>query len=288
MARDLRVLTTPPSVTASIARAAVTSFGRPGAAAGLPDRSALIQDHRQDAARLAAYNRLTGFALRDRVSPTWLHVLTFPLHAYLMAERDFPFPLAGVVHVTNEMTLHRPVLVTDTLRIRVRTDNLAPHKRGVAFDLLGEVHVGDELVWTGTSNYLALGARLEGTPPEAPFRLERPDVPASQSWRLAGDLGRRYAKVSGDTNPIHLHPVTARPFGFNRPIIHGMWTYARSLAALDARLPETYRARVAFTRPLALPGRARFAAEETCGAWRYAVLNSDESKPYLLGDVAPA
>lgn len=288
MARDLRVLGTPPSVALSIARAAATSFGRPGAEAGLPDRSALLPDVRQDAERLAAYNRLTGYALRSRVPATWLHVLTFPLHAYLMAEKDFPFPLAGVVHVTNDMTLHRPVEVTDRLRIRVHADNLTPHKRGVAFDLLGEVHVDDELAWSGTSNYLALGARLDGEPAEPPFRLERPEVPASQQWRLPADLGRRYAHVSGDTNPIHLHPLTARPFGFKRPIIHGMWTYARSIAAIEPQLPEAYRARVSFTKPLSLPGRARFAVDREGDAWRYAVLNSDESKPYLLGDVAPA
>jgi hypothetical protein len=51
-------------------------------------------------------------------------------------------------------------------------------------------------------------------------------------WRLAGNLGRRYGAVSGDRNPIHLYPVTAKAFGFPTNIAHGMWTKARSLAAL--------------------------------------------------------
>ena len=35
--------------------------------------------------------------------------------------------------------------------------------------------------------------------------LEQP-APTGTSWKLPGDLGRRYAAVSGDHNPIHLYP----------------------------------------------------------------------------------
>ena len=34
--------------------------------------------------------------------------------------------------------------------------------------------------------------------------------PRARSGRVPGDIGRRYARVSGDANPIHLHPLTAR------------------------------------------------------------------------------
>ena len=38
-------------------------------------------------------------------------------------------------------------------------------------------------------------------------------LPAAATWKLPGDLGRRYASVSGDRNPIHMHPLSARLFG---------------------------------------------------------------------------
>ena len=75
-------------------------------------------------------------------------------------------------------------------------------------------------------------------------------------WRLPGDLGRRYASVSGDRNPIHMHPLTAKLFGFPRAIAHGMWTKARCLAALEPSLPDAYEVTVEFRKPLLLPGRA--------------------------------
>lgn len=283
--RSVTTLQDLPSVGGLIGKAVLTSFMRPGAAAGLPSRSLLVPEHRQDADRLAAYNRVCGFGMRNHVPATWLHVLTFPLHAALMAGKDFPFALAGVVHVTNRMTLHRPVTVDELLRIKVWSDNLAPHKRGVTFDLVGEIHVDDELVWSGRSNYMAMGAKMEAPPAPPVARLTSPERAPSQLWKLPADLGRQYAAVSDDTNPIHLYPLTARPFGFARPIIHGMWTHARALSALGPRLPETFTVDVAFTKPLMLPTKATFAADSADETLRFAVTRAGSDGPALVGHV---
>ena len=91
---------------------------------------------------------------------------------------------------------------------------------------------------------------------DAPIGLDLPGrgPPGGVEWRLPGDLGRRYAAVSGDHNPIHLYPLTAKAFGFPRQIAHGMWSMARCVAALENRLPDTVRVDVAFKKPILLPG----------------------------------
>ena len=85
-------------------------------------------------------------------------------------------------------------------------------------------------------------------------------MPASAEWKLGGDLGRRYAGVSGDRNPIHMHSLTAKPLGFPGAIAHGMWTKARCLAALDSRLPDAFAVDVRFRKPILLPARVEFAS----------------------------
>ena len=92
------------------------------------------------------------------------------------------------------------------------------------------------------------------------------DLPATATWQLPGDLGRRYGSVSGDLNPIHVHPLTARLFGFPSAIAHGMWTKARCLAALDGRLPDAFTVEVAFKRPILLPATVQFAEAATGGS----------------------
>ena len=116
----------------------------------------------------------------------------------------------------------------------VRATPVEAHPRGKQFSLITEVRVGDELVWEEVSTNLKRGAGSDdgaSAPGSASFlgpRTCRRPAPG----RLAGDLGRRYGSVSGDLNPIHMHPLTARLFGFQSAIAHGMWTKARCLAAL--------------------------------------------------------
>ena len=271
-----------PRIGPLLARGALTASGRPGAGGVIPDRVARVARHSQDVDRLAAYTRVCGFTLRDAVPATWLHVLTFGLQVALMAERDFPFALPGLVHTSNAMRLLRPVTVSDDLDLLVHAGHARPHAKGTEFDLVGEVRVGGELAWTGTSTYLA---RSTGADPAAALTRQDADLPPiSQRWRLDADLGRRYAGVSGDVNPIHLSALTARTFGFKRAIAHGMWTHARALAALEGRLPERYGVEVAFTRPIWLPGTVRFGAAPADGATTIAVTNR-EGKPHLVGTV---
>ena len=86
------------------------------------------------------------------------------------------------------------------------------------------------------AHILAPGRTAPGQPDVSPQPAFEAITPTAQ-WRLPADLGRQYRRVSGDPNPIHTHRLAARAFGFDRPIIQGMWTHARLLAAL-ARHPR--------------------------------------------------
>jgi acyl dehydratase len=101
-------------------------------------------------------------------------------------------------------------------------------------------------------------------------------------WTLRGDAGRRYAAVSGDYNPIHLWAVTARPFGFRRPILHGFCTQAMVAHALiQHRLggdpAALRRLRIAFRAPLPLPSRARLLVGDGIGARWFRVADDGDT-----------
>ena len=117
--------------------------------------------------------------------------------------------------------------------------------------------------------------RGEGESPKPSFEI----LDTTAEWKLPGDLGRRYAAVSGDSNPIHMYPLTAKAFGFDRPIAHGMWTTARALAAM--RLPDAFTATVQFKKPIFLPGTVRFGATEE----RFAV-SSRKGATHLEGRIS--
>ncbi len=285
MDADVELLPALPRLGPLVAKALVPNPDR--GPARVPTRTTLVTGVRQDRARLADYDRVCGFALRDRVPPTWLHVLTFGLHVHLLSGADSTIRLAGAVHVSNRMRLHRPVDAGEVLDVSVRVANLRPHKRGALLDMVGEVRVAGELVWDGVSTYLASGAKVPGTP-EVVSREEFVPTPPIATWRLPGDLGRDYRRVSLDPNPIHTSRVAARAFGFARPIAHGMWTHARLLAALDPRLPDAYAVEVGFARPVLLPATVGAWWRPEADGWRAAVTTPDGARPYLTARVDPA
>jgi len=92
--------------------------------------------------------------------------------------------------------------------------------------------------------------------------------------------------VSGDRNPIHLYSLTAKAFGFPSAIAHGMWLKARTLAALEGRLPDAFTVDVAFKTPVMLPSAIALTADAVDGGWALDVRNPRSGKPHLAGRVA--
>jgi hypothetical protein len=229
-----------------------------------------------DREALAAYDRVCSFRLRDELPPTYPHVLAFPLAMELMSSRSFPFSPLGLVHVGNRIEQLRPLRADEPLDLRVWAAGLAPHARGTQFELIGEAAVGGEVVWRDRSTYL----HREGGRDSSSRRDSPPQ--ASAVWTVPGDIGRRYARVSGDANPIHLHPLAAKALGQPTAIAHGMWTKARCLAALEGELPAAFAVDVRFKLPLRLPARAAFSYAD--GA--FAVHDARSGKPHLEGQIS--
>jgi hypothetical protein len=248
----------------------------------IPDEALTLADARTDRRRLADYDRVCGFDVSDVLPPTYPHMLAFPLHLSLMTGGSFPFPAIGLVHIANEIVQYRPIDAGEPLSLRVWAGHIEPHPRGQQFSIHSEARVGDEVVWTETSTNLKRGQGSENAP-------NCDDPPATDSlapsatWRLKGDLGRRYGSVSGDLNPIHVHPLTARLFGFPTAIAHGMWTKARCLAALGPELPQAFTVRVAFKRPILLPATVRFAEAAQPTGLRFGVRDGRGEPQHLDG-----
>lgn len=246
----------------------------------LPDLALTRHDVPIDPAHVTAYAAVCGFPHKDTVPVTYPHMLAFPLHLAIMTDGSFPFPAVGTVHVENTITQHRAVAVTEKLQVTARAENLRPHAKGQAFDMVTSVHSQGELVWEETSTFLRRGKGDE----QAAAGLVFADSPDGRTeWKLPADLGRRYAGVSGDHNPIHLYPLTAKALGFPRQIAHGMWSKARSLAAIENRLPDAVRVEVAFKKPILLPGTVTFGTERTDDGHAFALTSPKDGAPHLLG-----
>jgi acyl dehydratase len=247
----------------------------------LPDVAFALEDVALDAGHVADYARVCGFALRDAVPPTYLHVLAFPLAMRLMTDSAFPFGVLGLVHVENRIEHVRPVTVGETPSFRVHAEGLRDHPRGRQFDVVAVATVDGERVWEGRSTYLRRGGGSGG---ESSEKAERPEAPAAEAiWKVPADIGRRYGAVSGDRNPIHLHDLSAKAFGMPRAIAHGMWLKARCLAALEAEQPPAFAVEVRFKKPVLLPATVGFSTTPDGAGRAFALHDAKRGIPHLEG-----
>jgi acyl dehydratase len=278
-----KALTSPPSLVPLYARAAVT--GRLHHGDTLPDSVYTLADQSIDASHLAAYQRACGFRITDELPPTYLHVLAFPLSVALMVEPAFPFPLVGLVHVANSVTVTRPVGAGEQVSFTVHAADLRPHPAGRQLDLLAEARVAGETVWSARSTYLRRG-KPDGAAPERKKSEPKSEPSGSAAQvRVPESIGRKYGAVSGDRNPIHMHALAAKAFGFPRAIAHGMWLKARTLAALEGRLADAFTVDVAFKTPVLLPSTVAISTERDGSGWALDVRDARSGKPHLSGVV---
>jgi len=110
-----------------------------------------------------------------------------------------------------------------------------------------------------------------------------------ERWKLAGDAGLDFAKLTGDFNPIHWLAPAARAAGFDNTILHGYATMARAFEGIerryraDGRRIETLDVR--FTNPLVLPAEVGLYAgrEGKDGEWPVYVGDSRGAAAYMIG-----
>ncbi|MBY6031636.1 hypothetical protein KUV59_00475 [Marinobacter daepoensis] len=256
-----------------------------GAEPAIPALEAQLLGVSTDTPTLADYRTLCGFRHGATLPITWPHILAFPLHLKLLTEPAFPLPLLGLVHLRNTITQHRPLGTGENLDLHVTLANQQSTERGLEFDLVTEARASGRLVWEEASTTLfrkkpeTSNQATKQMPPLANY-------PCSETITASENLGRQYAKVSGDRNPIHLHALSAKAFGFPRAIAHGMWSKARALALLETQKDwkeGPVRASCQFKKPLLLPGAAILNWKTGDDRWDYQLLNAGGDAPHFTG-----
>ncbi|RUO38347.1 acyl dehydratase [Aliidiomarina shirensis] len=198
--------------------------------------------------------------LQSKVPLTYFYLLAQRAHLAAMLDPEFPWPILGMVHVANAMAYHNPPDMNHgfTIDVNIEMPERAATRKRVRPIYKVEFFQNGLLIAECMSTYQVGG----GEPPTVGRRREAPapdltDYERAELWQLGSDLGRSYAHLSGDYNPIHLHPWLSRWFGFSRPIIHGMYSVAQAQSDLEKQFSLPVIAMdIAFRRPLILPANA--------------------------------
>lgn len=212
------------------------------------------------AGHLAKYRSVCAVPDGAALPPAYLHVLAMPVHMQLFVARNFPVKVLGLIHLRNTIRVFKNIGIDAPLRLRVYFDTMRLTDFGQEYDFLTQFELDGEVVWEEVSTMFARG---HGSPKEGAKRpgIERsmhPDTgTTSDPIEVAPGTGWRYARISGDFNPIHLTDRTAGMFGFKQSVAHGMWSLGRCLGSAAKDLPEgRIQVDTQFKLPVYVPSQA--------------------------------
>jgi acyl dehydratase len=273
-----------PGVGGVIPRAFLTLLKKPGDA--LPDLGYKIQGVGIDSGPYKAFCRMFGFS-EESVPLTYWHIRFFGLRAFLASRPEAPFPLPGMVHLSDRIRQYRPVRPDESFTVECRFGHLMAHEKGTAFETLTQLFSGDELVWEENTVNLYLGKKIP-----CPSEAESTPIELSQNCSsvpvaLGADLGRKYAAVSGDYNPIHLNRLGARLFGFHKHLLHGWYSVNSCLQPYEKQLKEKAELQAYFKKPLFLPSKVNMKAELSENDVLFEAADFKEDFPHVKGLLIP-
>jgi hypothetical protein len=220
----------------------------------IPRHTLEVAATRIDVQALARYRQFVDSA--EDFPLAYAYVLAQPAHFHLINQPEFPVRCVGLVHADNRIVRHADIDLRQPLALSVAVSGDRVRRRGREFTLRTLISQGGRTLIEMDSGCFT---RVRGAPNDGHAVAEAPAAAVEPGERVAdlrfaAHFGRRYARVSGDYNPIHLAGWLARPFGFRRAIAHGVGSMAR----IDAELGRlsgtpTRELSIRFRRPLELP-----------------------------------
>jgi len=220
------------------------------------------------------------------------HILAAPLQMALLNHKAFPVKLLGLVHIGNSITQHRAINLQDVMDIETSISGYEDTPKGQIFRMNTEIFSSGEIVWEETLIFLARKKNKGKKKPKKKNKRADNVVPESMvgtkvtSWNIKANMGRRFAKVSGDVNPIHLADFSAKLFGFKKAIIHGVWTMSRSIAELEEHNQlKKVKIDVDFKLPVFMPTWVSFQHRTSDDQIEFSVKDSAGEKPHMSGRV---
>ena len=246
----------------------------------LPALVARRNDLLIDEKHLNNFRAICGYNPGSKVPATYFQALAMPLVLNIMSNSRFPIRALGKMHLRNKVSILENFDPRQPINLMASIGDSLLTSRGLEWNMDFSATIDNQQVWSGVSTYLYNCET--GMSRREKSQLIRGDNP--QEWLVPKGTGRRYGRISGDCNPIHLSSLTARMFGFRSAIAHGMWSKSRCLAALEDQLPESgYSVDVAFHRPLYLPSEVKFYTRQLETGKHFSLFNYKGEKAYLTG-----
>ncbi len=240
--------------------------------------SKVFNDVNIDKNNVKKYNDF--FNINDSLPLTYLYLLAFPSQLSVMTSKQFPISVMGLVHLGN--TLEFKAIMDIEKPVRMETSTLIPTKEeGSLFPTFSvNFFQGTTLVATCSSNYIAKRKRKSEKKAEEEVlpQLEKRVPIYTENLTFTQRIAFKYARISGDFNPIHISPFLAKSFGFKSSIAHGWCSASRVFSIIEKHTKKELKyITVNWKTPILLPANVKLELyDNTDGSTAFKVTNKKD------------
>lgn len=191
------------------------------------------------------------FSFNEELPLCYLYLLAQRAQGAIMLQKEYTMPIPGTVHLSNELRQIAPIDAGKPFELYASLE--VPYvsegslKPSIVVSFFQE---GNEVAHC-QSGYLVKRKKKKGSQQRRPSQVFTASNAESQEWVLSGKVGKEYASISDDHNPIHKSGLAAKVLGFKKPIAHGWFLVSK---AISEGVPDASNIHVSFERPVLLPG----------------------------------
>lgn len=204
---------------------------------------------------------------------SWLSLMT------VVTDTELNVDVLRLVHSQQDMRFFRPIIPGDTINSTAKIAAIEEQPGGES--LAVDLHCWNQTGETVQRITFTAFIRDQGRRPRKRTAADDPPEPLHRvSQTIDTDQTFRYAKASGDRNPIHVDENVAKLAGLPGIIVHGLCTLAFASKAIidsvcDKDPRRLKRLSAGFARPV-LPGQTITTAiwpDTKSGSYRYETVN---------------
>lgn len=216
---------------------------------------------------------------------TYLYILAQRAQLASMLQPLFTIAIPGLIHVENELEKTGSVDFNAPFDLQVK--GRVDYKKTGSLIPIFEVDFmqSGKRVARCKSVYLAKRKQKKSSKKQNEVvHSMKPDF--QECWALSADMGKKYARVSGDQNPIHTSTFFARLMGLKQPIVHGWYMVSRLCEQIERlKQEEVESIQVQFKNPVYLPSTSTFEFSEKNNNISFSISNCKSEKLCMMGEV---